>query len=140
MSVKQVKYFEDPIYGFVYFFFEGKEGLKDLEKLLKGNKDYHSPSQHTVAQTLYIPDFNKDIGKFKNISILTAVWFGDLFREKRFSEQISVIAHECYHLRERTLPNIGVSEEYGEYNEHYAYYMGFLVEKYTEFLYENILE
>lgn len=137
MSKKQVEYFIDPVYGFVYFSFYGKKDERYLKKLLKHHYSFENKS-NTVARTFYIPNFDSDFSDFNNISTFTGIWWGDLFFKKTLDQQIGIICHECYHLRERTLPNIGVSEDYGEYNEHFAYYMSFLTEHYSKLLYKDL--
>lgn len=135
MSRKKVKYFNDPVYGFVYFVFAGDKDKRYVKNLLKGKFDF-DPGRDTLAQTFYIPGVNFQTKDYKNIVTFTGVWFSERFFQKPKAVQNGIIAHECYHLLERTLPNIGVAVQYGEFNEHMAYYLTFLIENYFNNLFD----
>lgn len=122
-----MKYFDDPVYGFRFFLFDRRQYKRycpDLSKEL---------SENCVAQTIYDSKGNDKL----QVHTLTAIHFTKIFYQKDSYRQQAVIAHECWHLLEQCLFNIGVGINLGEYNEHIAYYLTFLVENYTRLLNEN---
>lgn len=138
MSRKKVKTFADPIYGFVYFYFQGEKDRRYLKQLLKDYQSTHSIDKNTTARAFYIENFTVDTAAYGNVHRFTGLWFSDKFYDLPPARQSAIIAHECYHLLETTLWNIGVGMTLGEYNEHMAYYLTFLVENYYSYLFPKV--
>jgi hypothetical protein len=128
MNRKLPKYFDDPIYGFRFFLFN----KKDFKKYCP--EQFEETSWNAVARTIYEPYENEAL----DVNTLTAVYFTDRFFDMDQHRQASIICHECWHLTELALFNVGVAINMGEINEHIAYYLTFLVENYSKLIYEQV--
>jgi hypothetical protein len=113
----KMKKFKDPIYGFTYYLFDGP--LDEIE-------------DNCIARTYFLTDFDEK--KYKNIYTLSGIYFNLNFFEMKKEKQIGIIAHECWHLTEKALFGVGIHINIDEYNEHFAYYLQFLVENYSKLL------
>jgi len=124
---KAMKYFDDPIYGFRFFILSKREFKKYFPD------EFEATSWNCLGKAIYHQHENNDL----DVNTVTAFYFSEKFFEADEFRQHAIIAHECWHILEVSLFNVGVAIQLGEINEHLAYYMSFLVENVSRIIYSE---
>lgn len=127
-----MNYFNDHLYGYVFFLFTDK---KEIDKLVTLDCD-----DNDTACAFCRENFSSKIKGYKNINTLTGIYLAPSFFEGDIHRQYAVLAHECWHLTELCLFRIGVNINLNDTNEHLAYYMSFLMENYSKLIYGRVVD
>ena len=119
-------WFYDSVYNVNFYVAYGT--AEDLEKYLALEFDYQIGDLDFVGRTIFIKDPFRVIVLFNSDKILhvSAYKYAD------------ILAHEGFHAVDFVFERLGVELEPKGNNEHWSYYLGFVVLRTTEFLMDSI--